>query len=209
MHPSQVRVILFDFGGVLLRLRDPVRTFGIGHDRDSFNKAWLMSRAVRALECGQIGIDEFATRAVQEFDLPYSEQEFLERFASWPHSLFSGVLEMLASLRPHFKLALLSNTNPMHWNHAGIADKLEPLFDRLFLSWQTGLLKPDIGAYAQVTESFGTKPQEIIFVDDNQMNLDGARAAGMQVRLTRGAAELAAALQEAGLLRDLPGKSEG
>lgn len=204
MPQGQVRVILFDFGGVLLRLRDPVRTFGIGQDRDSFNKAWLMSQAVRALECGQIGIDEFASRAVQEFDLPYSEREFLERFASWPHSLFSGVPELLASLRPHFKLALLSNTNPVHWNHAGVANRLEPLFDRLFLSWQTGLLKPDIAAYTQVTENFGTKPQEIFFLDDNQMNLDGARAAGMQVRLTRGAAELATALQAAGLLCDLP-----
>ena len=79
MRDPQVRVILFDFGGVLLKLRDPVRTFGIGHDRDSFNNTWLMSEAVRALECGQIGIDEFASRAVQEFDLPYSEREFLER----------------------------------------------------------------------------------------------------------------------------------
>ena len=111
-------------------------------------------------------------------------------------------------MRPRFKLALLSNTNPVHWNHAGIADSLEPLFDRVFLSWQTGLLKPDIAAYAQVTESFGTKPQEIVFLDDNQMNLDGARTAGMQVRLTRGSAELATALQAAGLLRDLPGSSQ-
>ncbi|MGB5740079.1 MAG: hypothetical protein WBM54_12065, partial [Woeseia sp.] len=78
------RLLLLDFGGVLLHLNDPVETFGFGRSRDDFNKLWLMSPAVRAHETGEIGPEEFAERMVADLQLSYSPREFIRRFDSWP-----------------------------------------------------------------------------------------------------------------------------
>ena len=41
---------------------------------------------------------------------------------------------------------------------------------------------------------------EVLFLDDNQVNVDGARAAGFRSERTRGVAEARAALVAAGVL---------
>lgn len=192
-------IVLLDFGGVLLRLRDPVQAFGIAEDAASFNERWLLSPAVRSLECGESSIDDFAARAVQEFELDYDTTEFLRRFENWPDVLYDGITELLDNVGARFTLALLSNTNPVHWNRADIGPILEPRFDRLFLSWQTGHVKPDPEAFDDVTNHYGVDAASIIFLDDNPLNVRAATARGLRAVLVRGGAELRSALAEAGL----------
>jgi hypothetical protein len=45
------KVILFDLGGALLNLRDPISTFELDIDGSEFLQTWIMSPSVRALEC--------------------------------------------------------------------------------------------------------------------------------------------------------------
>ncbi len=45
----------------------------------------------------------------------------------------------------------------------------------------TGVLKPDPRAYAGAVEALGVPAARIVFLDDMPWNLDGGRAAGMQV----------------------------
>ena len=47
------KVILFDLGGVLLELRDPISTFGLDIDASEFLRTWIMSPSLRALESGR------------------------------------------------------------------------------------------------------------------------------------------------------------
>ena len=70
---TRQKLVLVDFGGVLLKLRDPQAAFEMAVDAATFNEKWLLSESVRELECGQCAIDEFAVSAVAEFGLPYSE----------------------------------------------------------------------------------------------------------------------------------------
>jgi len=193
-------IVVLDFGGVLLRLRDPIDTFGIDMHAAEFNRMWLLSSSVRALECGQTDIDEFAVAAVREFALDYGSDEFLRRFELWPDRLFDGVIDLLDAIGRDHRLALLSNTNPVHWNRPDIAAVLEPRFDRLFLSWQTGHLKPDAVAFEDVIDFFGIEPGGALFLDDNPLNIEAAATAGFDARLTRGYDELRYNLEAAGII---------
>ncbi len=61
------------------------------------------------------------------------------------------------------------------------ADRIEflKLIDHLVDCSDTGILKPDLRAYAWATEQVGAPADRILFVDDQPLNIDGALDAGL------------------------------
>lgn len=196
--PDDIDVLLFDFGGVLIRLNDPAETFGLTYGRDEFSRKWLLSPAVRAHEQGQINAQEFAERIITEADLPYGADEFLDRFAAWPDRLFDGIPALLDELPARYRRALLSNTNAVHWEAGGVAAELEPRFEHVFLSYRTGLIKPDAEAFLEVARHMNCAPERIWFFDDNPLNVDGARAVGMQASVANGPDDVRRVIEQIG-----------
>ncbi len=187
---DDVDVLLFDLGGVLLELNDPAATFGIDGDVDTYHRRWLTSPAVLEFERVAIDPQQFAARVIREAGLPYPADAFLERFNAWPGALFDGALPLLDELGRHFRLALLSNTNTSHWHADGVSDRLEPRFEHLFLSYETGLLKPDEDAFAHVVSTLGAAPDTILFFDDSALNVESARRCGLQAERVLGPADV-------------------
>lgn len=201
MSPSgSFRVILFDLGGVLLKLRDPVSTFGLEPDDSEFFRTWAMSPAVRAHESGQISADEFAQRIVTELGLKMDWQELLRRFDQWPESIYPEAVDILSRIPSQYACAILSNINSIHWARIDIPRNLADRINRYFLSFETGLLKPDGEAFLQVAESYDCTPPEILFFDDNPVNVAAAAQAGITAVRTEGPEELEAALVSAGVI---------
>ena len=60
---------------------------------------------------------------------------------------------------------------------------LDRMFDSLFISSETGRVKPDPLAVEHALSTLGVEPEEAIFVDDKQANLDPAAAMGVEVAL--------------------------
>ncbi len=201
--PSAVQVVLLDLGGVLLDLHDPVATFGLDMHRDEFLEAWLLSPSVRKFERGDMTTSQFASAIVEEFALPYAPAEFVRRFESWPDAVYEGVPELLDSIGRRRQIALLSNTNEVHWNRHDIAGRLAPHLHEVFLSYQTQHLKPEPTAFEDVLQHFAVDADKILFLDDNPLNIDAARGCGMQARLTRGFDSLTQNLNQAGITETL------
>ncbi|MES0050146.1 MULTISPECIES: HAD-IA family hydrolase [unclassified Mesorhizobium] len=80
-----------------------------------------------------------------------------------------------------FRLAILSNELDLFYG-AGFRQRLPllELFDTIVDATYTRILKPDPRAYALVTEALGLPARACVFVDDQQRNVDGGRAAGMR-----------------------------
>ena len=57
------------------------------------------------------------------------------------------------------------------------------LFDTVTLSYATGFIKPDMRIFEHHISSAGLHPEEIVFIDDRQVNVDGAVSAGMRCAL--------------------------
>jgi hypothetical protein len=68
---NDIKVLLFDLGGVLLRLNNQSETFGVPMEDDEFLTRWIHSAAVREFERGAIEAESFAKAIVIEADLPY------------------------------------------------------------------------------------------------------------------------------------------
>ena len=93
---------------------------------------------------------------------------------------------LIEELRKHYNVHLLSNTNSIHINEIKeYISKYHPnedwqnTFDKMFLSYEIGLRKPDATIYEHVLKKINLKADETIFVDDSRANIKGAEKIGI------------------------------
>lgn len=196
-------VILFDLGGVLVRLTGvPTMlewTPGNLSERELWEK-WLRSEAVRAFESGSICGGDFAETVIKEFDLTVSASEFIGAFETWIDGLFEGVEDLLNDLRDRYRLATLSNTNAIHWPKLTSQMGLGTLIDTHFPSHISGLLKPDAAAFENAITQLSVPANRILFFDDNELNVMAARESGLRAEIAQGPEAITSHLQRLNLI---------
>jgi HAD superfamily hydrolase (TIGR01509 family) len=201
--PKDIRVLLFDVGGVLVQLSGVdamLEWLGGTVTVDELWRRWLQSAPVRQFETGQIDADEFSVRVVSEFGLTVDPQRFLESFIGWPSGLYPGTLEMLARIPRSYQRAVLSNSNALHWPRVLNEMGLGAAFDRHFVSHLTGRIKPDSEAFEHVIDSLRCSPNHVLFLDDNVLNVEAAQSLGMHAIRVRGADEVQGVLISLGII---------
>ena len=60
---------------------------------------------------------------------------------------------------------------------------IDAYFDRLFLSYEMGLVKPGAEIFRRMIESSGIVPSQTLFIDDSQANVDTGKACGFDTYL--------------------------
>jgi FMN phosphatase YigB (HAD superfamily) len=200
----EIRVVLFDLGGVLVELSgvstviswmaNPVCT-------EELFRIWLTSPAVRAFERGRIDPNVFADQLIVEMSLQVGRAALLKELTGWPVGTFPGALELLARIPRRYTRATLSNTNALHWPEVMGRMKLEKAFDHHFASHLTGKIKPDEDAFQHVTDALQCEADEVLFLDDNRLNVDAAKKCGLHTALVRGVPAAERALLDFGVIQ--------
>jgi putative hydrolase of the HAD superfamily len=196
-------VVLFDLGGVLVELGGVQTMLDWLDNRVSPGelwKMWLQSPAVRAFETGLTDAGRFADELIAEMALPVSRKKLLAEFTLWPRGLFPGGLELVKQIPPRYTRATLSNSNTVHWPRLMKELRLAEAFDQHFASHLIGKIKPDEEAFHHVTHSLRCAAEEILFLDDNELNVEAAARAGMKAVQVQGVAAAERALREAGVI---------
>ena len=101
-------------------------------------------------------------------------------------------INQVRSLRPCYAF---TNTNPTHlaaWKSGYPA--IFKSFDRIFISSDLGLRKPELRAFAAIADQIGTTCRDILFFDDTLENIEGAKKAGLQTVHVRSPADVQQAL---------------
>lgn len=133
------------------------------------------------LDNGEAEIDDFALGLKQTFSLTGNLEEIKKVWADLLIGLYPGRTDAVEKLSKKYGLALLSNTNRYHYDI--YFPECSPMFahmDRLFLSFEMGVRKPDPQIYLQALEEMGWKPEETLFLDDSHPNIEAAEALGIQ-----------------------------
>lgn len=73
------------------------------------------------------------------------------------------------------------------------------LMDGYCLSFQEHLNKPDAQAYLNLLNRYGIAPEEAVFIDDTQVNIEAAKKLGMSTILFQDQADAKAKLKEMGV----------
>ncbi len=186
-----IRNIVFDLGGVILDIDIP-RTFrafasltGTTEDsvRDKFNSAALFAQ----FETGRLDSPAFRS-AVRDLAGMHLDDCVID--LAWNMLLLDIPVERVALIRrliPRYRVFLLSNTSAIHMEEVRAIFRaghgpggIDELFEKMFLSYEMGVMKPDARIYREVLSGAGILPEETLFLDDNEDNVRGAAAAGIR-----------------------------
>lgn len=184
-----IKNLIVDFGGVLIDLDRPrciahFRQLGLPdvealldfyHQQDFFQK----------YEKGLISSDEFRSIIRRKAGRAVTDEEIDEAWTSFLTTIPAYKLELLLRLRQEYAVYLLSNTNEIHWQwscrHAFPYKSFSTAdyFDRIYLSYEMKMAKPDAEIFRAVLDDAGILPGETLFIDDSEANCRAAEALGI------------------------------
>lgn len=179
------RLILLDAGGVVLdglateRVIDEIaRVSGAAHGEvGDFYQEQIKIPA----NTGQMEEAEVYQLFREQFGpLDGIRLAWLARSATLP---LPGVREALEQLSQHAPVWMLSNYIGPWLRDSLFYWELLPYFQRLFISSETGVRKPEPRAFTPVLSEWEGAPAQICFVDNQQPNLDSATGLGLSTVL--------------------------
>lgn len=182
-------ILLFDFGGVLVNL-DKTRCIDAfskaGFDITPYLGTYKQGGAFAQFERGEITPAQVCDALYKDSGVRLSETAFQKAWESYLTDVPKERLEMLLRLKKKYRLALLSNTNSIHWHMAierffrykGLT--VEDFFSDIFLSFEMGIEKPSPIIFEKVIDALGVPASQIVFFDDSIINCKAAEACGMQ-----------------------------
>ena len=188
-----IKNLLFDLGGVIMDIRrlNCVASFErLGmKDADSFLGEYSQKGPFLQLEEGAISEAEFRTAVRQFIDGEVSDEQIDSAFCDFLVGIPKYRLEQLRELKKQYGIYMLSNTNSIMWRSRIAEDfrqeglEREDYFDGIVTSFEARSIKPDAKIFHTVVEKLGIKPEETLFLDDSQKNLDAAAELGFQTLL--------------------------
>lgn len=193
-----IRNLLFDLGGVVVDICrqhcvDAFDRLGLP-DADSYFGEYAQTGIFMAIEDGSATVGEFHEALRRAFPDPssISDEDIDSAFQKFIIGIPERRLRALLELRKRYRIYLLSNTNPIMWEGV-LADefaKLLPMrredyFDGMVASFEAKSAKPDAKIFRYTARTLGIRPEETLFFDDSQANVDAARALGFNAVLVR------------------------
>lgn len=79
-----------------------------------------------------------------------------------------------------YKIGVLSNVGPQHFEKLFSIAEQQELFDKVILSYNVGMAKPDVAIFELTAQELGVQPNECVMIDDTSLNIEAAINAGMQ-----------------------------
>ncbi len=185
---SKYKNIIFDLGGVIVNYdleadTRALRAAGLPTYTECCNHPDI-NRIMNNFLNGLTPWEEYKNQ-IQPYCIPNITDEVLlaamdDVMGDIPVSRLKQIIE----LRKSHRVYLLSNICEYTWNR--VVTKLQKLgysptdlFDRIFLSFEMQLAKPDTRIYQAVIDATGILPEETLFIEDTQINLDAAQTLGI------------------------------
>jgi HAD superfamily hydrolase (TIGR01549 family) len=166
---------IFDMGGVLCcHFNDiPVISSYLGITEENF--FICAGENYRKLLDGKINSHEFWVR----FSLGYGKKIKEELFGKFfKPGIIQGTKDIIEQLRNHSRVVCGTNTIDSHYYYLLKKGSYE-IFDEVYASNLMGISKPDPDFYWYILNKEGIKPENTIFVDDNEENIISAQKIGI------------------------------
>ncbi len=199
------KLLLFDLGNVVI-------TYSVGKTL----KKWSLVSGIpedvilsrfdftdenfHKFERGEISRSRFNKYISQKIGYNFSDREFEECFNAMFIDVMPGIESVICSLKQGHNVAALSNTNEVHEKFfLEKFNRTVSCFDKLFLSHRIRSRKPEKAAFDAVMDYYRVKPSEVLFFDDNPVNVNMAESFGIRSTLVNSIEDIKKALSNAGI----------
>ena len=178
---STVKVIIFDFAGVISN--NPAFLHKVIAKRFGLDENFVyneISRFIKRLQKGTIRNEEFWEKLAKRLGINKKELKrvWLEAYEKYS-KVDKRMIRLIKKLRRKYKLCLFSNTTKFH-ARTKFRKKVAKLFDYVAYSCFLGYKKPERKSFEKVLKRLRVKPEECLFIDDQEENVKMAKRVGMK-----------------------------
>lgn len=171
-----IKAIIFDFAGV-------IATEGYS--------LWAKEKKVQGIEATSTYFHDISNK-LDRGDITREEfTQDLEKKVGTKSSLIWGemfkkikinqeLLSIIIKLKKNYKIGLLTNYNHLWMNELFSIYKLDKYFDSRVISSLHSVIKPEKKIYEISLNMLKIKPEEAIFFDDRQRNIEGGERIGIK-----------------------------
>ena len=200
-----ITALLFDLGGVLINVSFD-EAFRSWSDYSPLSPAEMrarfrMDRAYKMHERGQISAHIYFDHLRRCLRIHADD----DAIASGWNAIYLGTLdkavECLMEVKDRLPCYAFTNSNPVHqaaW--MALYPGVVRAFRAVFVSSDIGTRKPERSAFHSVCRRMDVVPSQVLFFDDSQENVRGARAAGLNAVQVRAETDLRDSLRRFGAL---------
>jgi putative hydrolase of the HAD superfamily len=183
---KKIKAVILDLGVVIINIdqEKTLRAFErLGIDLEDINES---TPIFKQYEKGEISDEDFILTLKNALKGQANDEQIIKAWNAMILDIPSNRFRFIEELRNHYNVYLLSNTNSIHIEEIkDYMNKYHPnevwqnTFDKIFLSYEIGLRKPDASIYEHVLREINLKADETIFIDDSRANIKGAEKTGI------------------------------
>ncbi len=202
--PAAIRALIFDIGRVLVRI-DPARASGGLAPSGSVSpeKLWTsIEKDPRWTDWqeGRIAPRDWYLHLARRFSIDLTFEQFVE---IWNRVLDPTPIHddaFFKKLSKSYRLALLSNTDPIHVRHLETTYSFFTFFPTRIYSCAVAASKPNPIIYREALRSLKVQAQEAVYIDDVPAYVDAAERLGIAGIRFQSAPQLCADLRALGVV---------
>lgn len=183
MPGSKYRAIIFDIGRVLIRVNVSRAMDGLASGLTlTPQEVWsAIEKDPRMLDWqeGRISPRDWYLHINKRLGTALTFEQFSE---VWNRALDPNPIHedsFLEKLSKNYRLALLSNTDPLHMSHAEGNFAFFRFFPNRIYSYRVGASKPDPLIYREALKACRVGAKEAVYIDDVAAYAEAARQLGM------------------------------
>jgi HAD superfamily hydrolase (TIGR01509 family) len=166
-------LIIFDYFGVIAQdgFWYQSKALAKGH-----RKGAEISELAHKADLGEISWALYCEAVAKDLKLPV--KEVAKRYQD--HQINELAVRLAHNLRENgHTIVLLSNASGEYLRPVMVRLGLDKLFDRVFVSSEMHLAKPDPLAFDYVLREMDHEPEESVMIDDSLANIEAARELGL------------------------------
>ena len=182
--PVDIQAVIFDLGRVLVNIDNTLLVKKLSKGLEAADLQELARKTMRdpamvAFNTGRIGPEEFYWRMCETYRLEPDFETFKRLWCEIFYTM-DGMEDLVSSLNSRLVIGLLSDTDPIHWEHIQTTWPWIGRIKKPTLSYEVGVMKPNAAIYLTAARNVATELAHCLFIDDLEANVEGARAVGMQ-----------------------------
>jgi FMN phosphatase YigB (HAD superfamily) len=203
LNIDMIQAVVFDLGRVLIQVDFTSGLFKYYQGNQESSDEEILEELFKDkvfidFNTGKIDAQQVYKSIEDKYGLALSYEQFTYEWCNI-FAPMQGMPAIVDRVLKKYKIGLLSDIDPLHWQYCQQNFPVLKNFKKPALSFEIGALKPDPICYQRASEYINTEVQNCLFIDDREINVQGARKAGMQAMRFTGVADLELLLPNLGV----------
>jgi putative hydrolase of the HAD superfamily len=195
-----IKLLIFDVGGVIIDYSedDYIRYISDKFGLDFKKLAMALNPLVKEMDYGWTKVSYVESKLSRMFNIPKLDLEWISAYKKLS-KLDTKVANFVLKLSRRYRTVMMSNISITRYLESKQLFLYKFKRCRTFASCYLHMRKPERRMYLYVLEKMNVKPEEALFIDNMQENVDGARKAGIKSIRFTSYAQLVRALKKYGV----------